>query len=275
MTDSPCSESSATLRWMSALAPTSMPRVGSSRMMSSGAVASQRASSTFCWLPPERLRGEQVRVGGPHVEGLHVLGDDGVLLGCGGSCRSQPRRAWMPSTMFSATVRSPMMPSARRSSDENDDALVDRVRAARSSATALPLTSIVPGVGAVGAVEQPDELGAPGAEQAGDADDLALVDVEVGGLEHAAASDAGRAQHGRARAVDGRARPCDEMAASSSSSRPIILVTSVSAGEVAGEVLADELAVAQHRDAVGDLVDLVEEVADEEDRRRRCRGGRA
>ena len=33
--------------------------------------------------------------------------------------RSQPRRAWMPSTMFSATVRSAMMPSARRSSDEN------------------------------------------------------------------------------------------------------------------------------------------------------------
>src|SRR5690606_6180250 len=55
-TASPCSESSATLRWMSAFAPTSIPRVGSSRMMSCGEVASQRASSTFCWLPPERLR---------------------------------------------------------------------------------------------------------------------------------------------------------------------------------------------------------------------------
>ena len=38
------------------------------------------------------------------------------------------------------------------------------------------------------------------------------------------------------------------------------------AGEVRGEVLADELAVAQDRDAVRDLVHLVEEVAHEEDR---------
>ena len=35
------------------------------------------------------------------------------------SLRSQPRRAWMPSTMFSPTVRSATMPSACRSSDEN------------------------------------------------------------------------------------------------------------------------------------------------------------
>ena len=32
-----------------------MPRVGSSRMRTSGLLASQRAISTFCWLPPERL----------------------------------------------------------------------------------------------------------------------------------------------------------------------------------------------------------------------------
>ncbi len=30
-----------------------MPRVGSSRISSRGSVASQRASSTFCWLPPD------------------------------------------------------------------------------------------------------------------------------------------------------------------------------------------------------------------------------
>ena len=41
---------------ISALAPTSIPRVGSSRMMSLGCVTSQRASRTFCWLPPERFR---------------------------------------------------------------------------------------------------------------------------------------------------------------------------------------------------------------------------
>ena len=40
-------------RMISAWAPTSMPRVGSSRISRRGAVASQRASSTFCWLPPD------------------------------------------------------------------------------------------------------------------------------------------------------------------------------------------------------------------------------
>ena len=39
-----------------ALAPTSMPRVGSSRIRMRGSRASQRASTTFCWLPPESLR---------------------------------------------------------------------------------------------------------------------------------------------------------------------------------------------------------------------------
>jgi hypothetical protein len=38
---------------MSNFAATSMPRVGSSRISSFGSVASQRASSTFCWLPPD------------------------------------------------------------------------------------------------------------------------------------------------------------------------------------------------------------------------------
>ena len=42
-------------RWISAFAPTSMPRVGSSRIRIFGLVSSQRAISTFCWLPPERF----------------------------------------------------------------------------------------------------------------------------------------------------------------------------------------------------------------------------
>ncbi len=42
-------------RWISALAPTSMPRVGSSRIRIFGPVISQRPISTFCWLPPDRF----------------------------------------------------------------------------------------------------------------------------------------------------------------------------------------------------------------------------
>ena len=46
--------SSSMRAWTSALAPTSMPRVGSSRMRTLGLSASHLASATFCWLPPDR-----------------------------------------------------------------------------------------------------------------------------------------------------------------------------------------------------------------------------
>src|SRR4051794_36592018 len=53
-TASPCAASSDISRWTSALVPTSMPRVGSSMISSFGLVASHLASTTFCWLPPDR-----------------------------------------------------------------------------------------------------------------------------------------------------------------------------------------------------------------------------
>ena len=42
--------------WMPAFAPTSMPRVGSSKIRTPGWIASHLASTTFCWLPPDRKR---------------------------------------------------------------------------------------------------------------------------------------------------------------------------------------------------------------------------
>ena len=51
----PAPASSPISRWISAFAPTSTPCVGSSRISTAGSVASQRASATFCWLPPDRL----------------------------------------------------------------------------------------------------------------------------------------------------------------------------------------------------------------------------
>ena len=56
-----------------------------------------------------------------------------------------------------------------------------------------------------------------------------------------------------------------EIASRSSSSRPIILVTRSSTRQVLDQVLAHQLAVAQHGHAVGDLVHLLEEVAHEQD----------
>ena len=51
----PARASSPTSSWTSALAPTSMPRVGSSRISTDGFTSSHLASITFCWLPPDRL----------------------------------------------------------------------------------------------------------------------------------------------------------------------------------------------------------------------------
>ena len=56
----PCAARSTIRRWISAFAPTSTPWVGSSRMRTEGRVASQRASATFCWLPPESVRDRRV-----------------------------------------------------------------------------------------------------------------------------------------------------------------------------------------------------------------------
>ena len=51
----PLLASSEISRWTSDLAPTSMPRVGSSMISSFGSVASHFASTTFCWLPPDSV----------------------------------------------------------------------------------------------------------------------------------------------------------------------------------------------------------------------------
>ena len=48
MTAIPFSDSPATSFWICAFAPTSMPRVGSSRISRLGFSSNQRASSTFC-----------------------------------------------------------------------------------------------------------------------------------------------------------------------------------------------------------------------------------
>ena len=78
------------------------------------------------------------------------------------------------------------------------DLAVDRVPRAAQLA-ALRADDDLAGVGGVGAEEQPGELGAAGAQQAREADHLALVQLEVGRLERALAPDAERLEHRRSR----------------------------------------------------------------------------
>lgn len=106
------------MSWMiSACAPTSMPRVGSSRMRKRGEVASHRARITFCWLPPESsFTGFSMSV----VRMSSALTKRSASSVCSRvDIRfSQPRRACKASEMFSRTERSPIMPSSFRSSGQ-------------------------------------------------------------------------------------------------------------------------------------------------------------
>lgn len=114
-TASPSRASSSIRLCTSALAPTSMPRVGSSSSSTLGSRQSQRASSTFCWLPPESSP--------TFCSGLEALIRSRFMKMS--TTRSCWARETMPplesrgiaaSTMFSRTERPGTMPSALRSS---------------------------------------------------------------------------------------------------------------------------------------------------------------
>ena len=70
-------------RWISALAPTSMPRVGSSRISRRGLVASHLPSTIFCWLPPRELVHDLLGRVRLDVEPLHAVAGE----------RPSPRRS--------------------------------------------------------------------------------------------------------------------------------------------------------------------------------------
>jgi hypothetical protein len=55
------------LRWMNSIAPISTPRVGWPTSSSTGSRSISRASTSFCWLPPEKFRAQRrVRAGARH-----------------------------------------------------------------------------------------------------------------------------------------------------------------------------------------------------------------
>ena len=103
----------------------------------------------------------------------------------------------------------------------------------------------------------------PDPSSPGDAEHLALHEVDVRLVDAGPDAQRAGAEVGLLAPVgevQQRARPQRVRAA------PQHRLHQVDPQELASEVLADELAVAQHRHAVADLVDLVEEVGDEEDR---------
>src|SRR5690606_34543121 len=116
-------------------------------------------------------------------------------------------------------------------------------------------------VGPLGAEEDLGGLRAARAEQAGNADHLAGAHVEVEGLDMALAAEiAETIAHRAALPLVPRLgrHLLHELA-------PEHHGDQVAARQVGRLARADELAVAQHGDAVADLVDLFEEMGDEDD----------
>ena len=263
----PPSESSTTSRWISALAPTSMPRVGSSRISSRGSVISQRASSTFCWLPPLRLRTGSSGSAGRMLQRLDVLVDQLVLAppgqrpgpAAGGLQREDdvlPHREVLDEALGAAVLgaerdvvahgRARACASATGRAVDLDRARGRRGRRRRAAGRARC------GRSRAGRPGRPPRRGGwPGRTARSRPCGPGRRPRRRGGSPRSTASDR---------------LGCSSSRSSASSSLPIILRDQLELGQVAGGVLADQAAVAQHRHPVGDLVDLVEEVRDEQDR---------
>jgi hypothetical protein len=64
----PASRSSMMRWWMNSIAPMSTPRVGWPTSRRSGLRSISRASTIFCWLPPEKFLAASQRVRGADVE---------------------------------------------------------------------------------------------------------------------------------------------------------------------------------------------------------------
>ena len=157
------------------------------------------------------------------------------------------------------------MPSPLRSSEQNAMRSGDGVDGAAQPGRP-PVHRDGAGVGAVGAEEQPGQLRPPGPEQACQAEHLAGVHGDVGGGDRAGPAEPGR---GQGRGVGEVGDVGRRLAVEVGQDGELVadhLGHHLQPGECGDRVLADELPVAQDRRAVGDRVDLVEEVGDEQHR---------
>ena len=140
---------------------------------SAASVASQRARSTFCWLPPDSsligMSGSAARMSSSLDEARRRSRPARREIS-----GLEPGRAWpaAPARCFRARRDRRMMPSVLRSSGQIAEAMARRRRAGLQL-DRLAVDRDAAAVGALGAEHQPRDFGAARAEQAGDADHLA------------------------------------------------------------------------------------------------------
>ena len=235
-----------------------MPRVGSSKMIAFGFIASHLASTTFCWLPPDSddvswptsavrmSRSERLRFG---------LRDLGIPRNQAAACVGAQVR--QRDVLRDREVE--QQAGALAVLGHEKDAGVDRIGGGREMhrlAVERDATRHRP----VDAEQGAGEFGAAGADQAGQSEDLAGAEVEV----DLAAGIGGGAQalHGKDRLAAGRRRRhvVDlQIAADHQPDHRVVV-------DLRAFERADQPAVAQHDDAVGGLDHLVQPVRDEDDR---------
>ena len=167
-------------RCTSAFVPTSMPRVGSSTMRSFGSVASHLARTTFCWLPPERVATASPASAGLHLEALRPLGGDGAFAAAvdeaepGQRVAQGQRRVAGDREVHDEALLAPVL-------GNEPHAGVDgglRIPRTQRPAEQLDAAPVV----AVDAEHGPRDLGATGADESGEGDDLAGAHLEVRSL---------------------------------------------------------------------------------------------
>ena len=112
----PAAASSSMSAWISAFAPTSTPRVGSSRIRIGHRAASHFVSTIFCWLPPESAAAGVSRPRRLHAQPLEVRLRRRLLDRAGVMNPSRASRGRIDSVALSSTFIDSTSPCRLRSS---------------------------------------------------------------------------------------------------------------------------------------------------------------
>ena len=250
--------SSSTIWWTSALAPTSIPRVGSSRISTLGWAFSHLASIVFCWLPPEScstgVSSDGVRIVSFCAE---VVRDRSL-----GRAVEQPQPRHVLAQRRERDVRrdrlrhrEPELPAVLR--EVGDPGAQRLPRRADVKTLAVELDDAA--VGRRDPEQRQRDVRAAGADEAGEPQHLALAQLEAHVREHALATEAVDAQ-------DDSPGGCGLRTKKSAISRPTISRIARLCGDLRPRPRGDQAPVAHDGHAIGDLEHLVEAMADEQHR---------
>ena len=250
-----CSSSSPISAKTSALAPTSIPRVGSSRSSTRGLRVRQRAITTFCWLPPDRLRIEASIPAVRMLQPVDRLPADLTLpprLG-------RPERPGAHGDVLTDAPGRCSAPAGAGSSGTSAMPLLER-RPRRAGAHLAAADEHAAAVRAAHAEDRLEQLRPARAHEAGEPDHLAGVHLnETGSPVPGATSDSSP----RAPARRGRPGACGS--SRRARGRPSSTLSFSSVSSVARQP-ADVPAVAQDDRPVGELDDLGQPVRDQDRR---------